>query len=173
MYIPKQNVKRNPKLRWAQPDRRFFACGACHMLAYAFLDVHQCEGFVPVWIRPKAGFTGNHIFVTQGCLGFDYHGYSDTGRLLERYWSRARRYYRGWDATLVELAPEELLGKSLREDLRVMPQDGFLHDPIPRAKHFVERFQYAGGTSSSNGGQILRYPSHSSLDDGRQMMGDR
>ena len=33
MYRPKRNVKRIPELQWAHPDRIFFACGACHILA--------------------------------------------------------------------------------------------------------------------------------------------
>jgi len=30
--------KSNQAMRWALPDRVFFACGACHILAYAFLN---------------------------------------------------------------------------------------------------------------------------------------
>jgi hypothetical protein len=38
MYIlANGSVKQDPVRRWSLPDRVFFACGACHILAYAFL----------------------------------------------------------------------------------------------------------------------------------------
>jgi putative ABC transport system substrate-binding protein len=33
-------------------------------------------------VRPRAGFTGNHVFVTNGDLAFDYHGYVMRFRFL-------------------------------------------------------------------------------------------
>lgn len=74
VYVPGTNVKRDPARRWAQPDRRFFACGACHMLAHAFLEMYPDQGFEPFWIRPAAGFTGNHSFIARAGVAFDYHG---------------------------------------------------------------------------------------------------
>jgi hypothetical protein len=40
MYQPQTPgyQKSNAEMRWALPDRVFFACGACHILAYAFLQ---------------------------------------------------------------------------------------------------------------------------------------
>src|SRR5262249_16909344 len=67
--------KRDPVKRWGLPDRVFFACGACHILAYAFLKTYPGSGFAPLWIRPIEGYTGNHIVVVRGQLAFDYHGY--------------------------------------------------------------------------------------------------
>src|SRR5262249_51250149 len=45
-------AKRDPIKRWALPDRVFFACGACHILAYAFLRtypeiLHRVLSFFP------------------------------------------------------------------------------------------------------------------------------
>ena len=39
MYVPRTRgySKKDPQMRWALPDRVFFACGACHILAYAFM----------------------------------------------------------------------------------------------------------------------------------------
>ena len=39
MYQPRTPGyrKSDAVMRWALPDRVFFACGACHILAYAFL----------------------------------------------------------------------------------------------------------------------------------------
>src|SRR5713226_2630186 len=72
-----KGAKRDPIKRWALPDRVFFACGACHILAYAFLRTYPGSGFTPIWIRPAQGYTGNHILVVRDQLAFDYHGFSD------------------------------------------------------------------------------------------------
>src|SRR5258708_31893912 len=95
--------KRHPKKNWALPERVFLACGACHILAYAFLRTYPDSGFTPVWIRPKRGFTGNHILVMCGQLAFDYHGYSDLLTLLAHMKRRANQWWPGWDADLIEL----------------------------------------------------------------------
>jgi len=79
MYMRRtQGAKRDPVKRWALPEKVFFACGACHVLAHAFLTRYPSKGFVPLWIRPAAGHTGNHIVVVRrdDDLAFDYHGYS-------------------------------------------------------------------------------------------------
>jgi hypothetical protein len=34
VYRVDGEAKRNPVRRWAFPDRVFFACGACHILAW-------------------------------------------------------------------------------------------------------------------------------------------
>ena len=58
MYITK--VERGDLVRrWALPDRIFFACGACQVLAYAALQTFP--GFKAIWIKPHQGYTGNHI----------------------------------------------------------------------------------------------------------------
>ena len=38
MYRIEGFRKRDPQLRWELPDPVFFACGACHILSYAFLE---------------------------------------------------------------------------------------------------------------------------------------
>jgi hypothetical protein len=44
-------AKRDPVKQWSLPDRVFFAAGACHMLAYAFLDCYRDSGFEPICCR--------------------------------------------------------------------------------------------------------------------------
>jgi hypothetical protein len=75
VFLLKPGIKENPLRRWNLPDRMFFARGACHILAHAFPERFASAGFGPIWIRPRDGFTGNHVFVTNGDLAFDYHGY--------------------------------------------------------------------------------------------------
>jgi len=48
MYLLKPGVKGNPVRRWNLPDRVFFACGACHILAHAFLERFASTGFGPI-----------------------------------------------------------------------------------------------------------------------------
>ena len=41
-----KGAKRDPIKRWALPERAFFACGACHILAYAFLRAYPESGLI-------------------------------------------------------------------------------------------------------------------------------
>jgi Phosphotransferase enzyme family len=82
MYILAPGIKGNAVRQWSLPDRVFFASGACHILAYAFLNAYPNCSFAPIWIKPARGFTGNHIVVVRGDIAFDYHGYSSWSRIL-------------------------------------------------------------------------------------------
>src|ERR1044072_7468798 len=97
MYITK--VDRSDLARkWALPDRVFFACGACHILAYTLMRRFPEHGFRAIWIKPRAGFTGNHIVAVSANEAFDYHGPSDWSRLLAHTRRKAQRWWPGWDA---------------------------------------------------------------------------
>lgn len=65
MYRIAPGIKQNPERRWVLCERVVFACGACNILAYAFLERYQHAGFVPIWQKPADGHTGNHIFVAR------------------------------------------------------------------------------------------------------------
>jgi hypothetical protein len=147
MYRIGPGIKQHPERRWALRERMFFACGACHILAFAFLERYPRAGFVPIWQKPAAGFTGNHIFVTRDNLAFDYHGYSDRSRLIAHTHAKANRWWPGWDCEFIELPKEVLISEAksreydglwLREPLQ------FLHDARPRAERFLDRFPPPG-----------------------------
>lgn len=134
--------KRDMAMRWALPDRVFFAAGACHILAYAFVERHGTEFDRIEWIRPASGFTGNHIFVSRGDLAFDYHGVCRRTSLLAHYRKVARRRFPGWRATLVDLPPEVLISNAKSrtyEGLWLREPRQFLHDALPRARAFLDR----------------------------------
>jgi hypothetical protein len=135
--------KRDPVKQWGLPDRVFFACGACHVLAYAFLKAYPVCGFAPIWIRPAEGHPGNHIVVLRDRLAFDYHSYSDWTRLFAHMKRKANRWWPGWDATLVAL-PEDVLvsePKSQTYDGLWLKEPGqFLFDALPRARRYLEGF---------------------------------
>ena len=96
-----------------------------------------------VWIRPNAGFLGNHVFVDGGDWVFDFHGYSARHRFLAHVWRGSRRRWPGWDGTLVPLPPDVLVSerKSRTYDgLWLREPTQFLHDAMPRARSFLHRF---------------------------------
>ena len=145
MYQPRTPGyrKSDPAMRWALPDRVFFACGACHILAHAFLERWGRPDMQAVWIRPDAGHTGNHVFIDGGDWVFDYHGYSAKPRYITHVWCGARRRWPGWSGTLVPLPADVLVSepKSRSYDGLWLREPGqFLHDAMPRAQTYLERF---------------------------------
>jgi hypothetical protein len=144
MFFPQTEVKGDPFLRWHRPDRQFFANGACQVLAFAFLESYPDAGFHARWIKPAEGFTGNHIYVTDGTCAFDYHGFATEQRLLSLVFRRGRRFFRGWDATLVDLPTDALVSEHRSrqfEGLWLREPKQFLHDALPRARAFLDRYQ--------------------------------
>jgi hypothetical protein len=143
MFFPKINVKNDPVRRWHRPDRQFFANGACQVLAYAFLERYPDLGFRARWIRPGLGYSGNHIYVTDGLNAFDYHGLATEERLLALTYRRARRFFPGWDATLIDLPTDVLVSEQRSrqiEGLWLREPNQFLHDALPRARRFLDEF---------------------------------
>jgi hypothetical protein len=144
MYkLRRKGAKRDPIKRWALPDRVFFACGACHILAYAFVRTYPESGFTPVWIRPVKGFTGNHILVVRGQLAFDYHGYSNWLNLFAHMKRKANRWWPGWDAAFIALSGAVLVSeaKSITYDgLRLREPKQFQFDALLRAEKYLARY---------------------------------
>jgi hypothetical protein len=143
MYITK--VERGDLVRrWALPDRIFFACGACHILAYAALQTFP--GFKAIWIKPHQGYTGNHIVAVRGDTAFDYHGFSDWDVLFAHTRGKARRWWPGWDADLIELPQNVLISEARSrtyQGLWLRQPDQFLHNAMPRAYGFLDRLDAA------------------------------
>lgn len=142
MYRVPRAVKADPVRRWGLPDRVFFACGACHILAHTAIRRWPEAGFEALWIRPVEGFTGNHIVAVAGGRAVDYHGWSDWERLLAHTRAKARRWWPGWDCTIMPLAPEVLVSEALtrrHEGLWLREPGQFLHDPMRRAERFLDR----------------------------------
>ena len=136
-------IKRDPVRRWALSESVFFAAGACHVLAHAFLERYPSAGFEPVWIKPAAGYTGNHIVVVRDRLAFDFHGYGSWPALQDHLRRKFRRWYPGWDASLIPLAAEVLISETLsrRHDGLWLREPGqYLHNATPRARRFLNRF---------------------------------
>jgi hypothetical protein len=145
MYQPRTPGYRkdNAKMRWALPDRVFFACGACHILAYAFLQRWGRPNIEAIWIKPSAGYIGNHVFIDGVEWVFDYHGYSARPGFIAHTWRGARQRWPGWDAQLVPLPTEVLISERMSrsyEGLWLCEPGQFLHDAMPRAQAYLRRF---------------------------------
>lgn len=140
MYMISAEKKGDPVKRWNLPDRVFFACGACHILAYAFM--RRYAGYSAFWVKPARGFTGNHIFVARGDAAFDYHGHVDRETLLSHMVRKARLFWPGWDYELTPLPAEVLISerKSRAYDgLWLRGPGQFLHNAMPRAERFLDQ----------------------------------
>jgi hypothetical protein len=133
-------VKNDPVRRWHRPDRHFFANGACQILAFAFLERYPDLGFHARWIKPAAGFTGNHIYVTDGVHAFDYHGLTTEQRLLAFGSKRGRRFFPAWDATLVDLPTDALISQARSRQIDGLWLREPNYDALPRARNFLDKF---------------------------------
>jgi len=134
----------NPVARWGLTDRVFFACGACHILAYAFLERYPDIDAKVIWIKPSAGYWGNHAFVDLGDIVFDYHGFSYRDAFDAHLFKRGRHYYGdGWNAEFIEIPKDVLISEEKSKTYDGMwlrePRQ-FLHDALPRAHAYLDRF---------------------------------
>ncbi len=136
MYWPIPGIKKHPEKRWNQPDRIFFGFGACHILAGVFLEDAPFEGFYGEWIVPTEGFQGNHIYVTDGQITFDFHGYSKRERLIAHYWRKHKSRYSDWDAEIVKVDFPLLDTAELNARKHLGP-DQYFGDPLPRARRYI------------------------------------
>ena len=145
MYITKV-AKSDLARKWALPDRVFFACGACHILAHTLIQRFPERGFRAIWIKPRTGYIGNHVVAVSANEAFDYHGITDWSRLFDHTRRKARMWWPGWDADLIGLLPDVLVsGPKSRtyEGLWLREPGQFLHDPLPRAHRFIDRLIFA------------------------------
>lgn len=143
MYHLKPGVKRDPIRRWALPDRIFFGFGACAILAGVYLRQAPLPGFRAERIIPATGYLGNHIFVTDGLVSFDYHGYALRDRLVEHFSAGWRAQYQERWSCRVETVTFDLLSKRALNQRKMLGPCQYLKDPVPRAKRFLDRFEHA------------------------------
>lgn len=112
-------------------------------MAYAFLERYDSPSFQVFWQKPAAGFTGNHIFVSADDWVFDYHGYSNREAFLAHTHRKANQWWPGWNAILVPLTRDVLVSEAKSrayEGLWLREPDQFLHNALPRARAYLDRF---------------------------------
>lgn len=123
---------------WARPDEEFFALGACHILAGAFLETHGRMRFHAAMIQPAAGLRGAHVVIANGRIIFDWRGWSPHDQFLQHYAEGMGRLSPGWSYTLTRVA-DPIGWDFCRAHAHRHPSQ-FRHDPMPRARSFLSRF---------------------------------
>ncbi len=139
MIFRSAEQKADLKGMFHRPDRHFFAAGACHILAQAFLDQAQGNEWKASVIVPDQPFRGMHVYVSNGYHVFDYHGFSCRQRFLEHYFGKMRRRFPGWSAEIDELNISPA-GESFCHRYRHRLPGQFYKDPMARAVAFVQQF---------------------------------
>ncbi|ATN34539.1 hypothetical protein ACO34A_12080 [Rhizobium sp. ACO-34A] len=142
MYILKRGIKKDPARRWALPDRIFFGYGACHILAGVYLRDPPLSGFHAERIIPAEGFAGAHMYVTDGVIAFDFHGYSLRDRLLAHHRKGWSALSSGW-SSIIEDVDFDALDTEQLNARKMLGPDQYLQDPRPRAVDFIRRRDHA------------------------------
>lgn len=129
--------KKDPFKSWARDDQAFFATGACHILAELFVQLHGDEGYYKVHIKPAAGFSGNHVYATNGVWAFDHDGWTKDEELLAVIEQGFRQKYPDWNYER----------RVIKEDFETFCKDNnhrlpwqFAHLPWERAYSYIQRF---------------------------------
>ncbi|WP_327146818.1 hypothetical protein [Nocardia sp. NBC_01327] len=137
MYVPCAVFRRTPleradeRLAWDRDDQYFFAAGACHVLAYAFLSCHNGFGAMGLW--PTGAENPGHVYASNGVWAFDHSGWTPEPELLLT--SRAAEPRPDYQARPIDLALDELCARYWMRGRRE-----FAHDPWQRAHDYISRF---------------------------------
>lgn len=129
--------RRDPFLSWSRDDEAFFAAGACHILAFLFVQLHQHEGFEAVLLRPQGGAPGTHVFASDGRWAFDFNGWVRQEKLLKVTTAAYRAEWPNWRHDLVPLGP--CIDQFCRQYAHRSPQC-FAYLPWERAYRYLQRF---------------------------------
>ena len=125
-------------LSWQRNDKAFFAAGACHILAWAFLrDEDRAGGFSPTGLRRVGARYVNHVYVSDGTWAFDHDGWTREDELLTVTRAAHQQANPGVDIEQVTL-PGDLELFCAEHYSRLPSQYAF--DPLPRANAYLERF---------------------------------
>jgi hypothetical protein len=147
MYIPSLIFERSleektdPFKSWARSDQAFFAAGACHILADLFVQLHQKDGFKMVFIKPADGFSGNHVYASDGEWAFDHNGWTRENELIVAVEAAYKERFSGWNYE--KLVIEQSI-TSLEEFCKTfnhrLPWQ-FAYLPWERAYNYIAKFQ--------------------------------
>jgi len=141
VYVLKPGIKQDPVRRWALPYRIFFGYGACHILAGVFLERYAELNWYALRITPEKGLSGSHVFVTDGRVAFDYHGYSGLKRLLRHHEDSWTRYFGEWQAEIARV-DFSLLDTTQLNARNMRGPDQYYGNTIERTNNFLDRFDH-------------------------------
>ena len=131
--------KDNLRASFLRPDRPFFAAGACHILAQAFLDSVDSNDWKASLILPHQGFRGTHVFAGNDRYVFDYHGFTLIDRYHNHYFKKMSQRFSGWKADILQLDVSPISTEFCTRYHHQLPGQ-FYKDPMPRAIAFVRKF---------------------------------
>ncbi|MFF2554908.1 hypothetical protein ACFVUS_28160 [Nocardia sp. NPDC058058] len=139
MYVPCAVFRRTPlerfdqHLAWYRHDQWFFAAGACHILAYVFLEQHPGR-FNVFGLWPHLAADPSHVYASDGTWAFDHSGWTPLTELLEV--SRAAEPDADYHSRPIAMDLDELCARHWHRS----PAE-FIQDPRPRARAYIAQFR--------------------------------
>jgi len=149
---------------WRRSAKAFFAAGACHILAWTFLETYPSAGFYPVGLRRIGQAHTGHCYASDGTWAFDHCGWTLEAELLGVTRSASGRLD-------PEIRIERLvLGTDLESfciEHHCQNPSQFAFDPRPRAPRYLTGFDqpdqisvtwptggHGEGLSTNEGGSV-------------------
>ncbi|MBF6278561.1 MULTISPECIES: hypothetical protein [Nocardia] len=120
------------QLSWNRDDQAFFAAGACHILAYAFLEIHT-RGWNPIGLWPSSADNPSHVYASDGTWAFDHCGWTPEPELLLA--SRAAEPHADYQRRPILMGLDEFCARHYHRT-----RTEFACDPWPRAHDYISRF---------------------------------
>jgi hypothetical protein len=132
--------KRDMFKSWTRDDQAFFASGACHILADLFVQLHMHQGYKMVHIKPTTGFTGNHVFASNGTWAFDHNGWTREKELLAVTEKSYKEKYPDWSYQKITIEPSTAaLEDFCKANNHRLPWQ-FAYLPWERARKYIAQF---------------------------------
>lgn len=132
--------KKDPFLFWQREDQPFFAAGACHILADLFAQMHKDENFKMIYIKPRKGLPGNHVYASDGTWAFDHNGWTKESELLQVTKKAYDDSYPGWEYDRHVIEPtNSSLEEFCKTNAHRLPWQ-FARLPWERAHSYISKF---------------------------------
>lgn len=135
MYTPSSVFRRTPEeredqqLSWDRPDQAFFAAGACHVLAFEFVDLNP--SFRIVAMKKDGDEHPSHVIATDGTGAFDHDGWTLEAEILAATTASAPGE---WALLPVTSDFDTFCAQNAHRPIRYFHQD-----PRPRARAYINR----------------------------------
>lgn len=149
-YRPSLEFDRTPLERndpfefWKREDLPFFAAGACHILAYQFMQLHWGQNYQAVFIKPRDSKPGNHVYVVRpDGWAFDANGWTKESELRAISDAAYTKRYPSWAYERLVIA-DNFWGMGEFEEWchtnHHRPPAYFAYLPWERAYNFIKSF---------------------------------
>src|SRR5690606_1809592 len=142
---PQAEGQEHPLWSWNRRDQDFFARGACHVLCAVFLRECGDPDFTAQLILPVSNFRGRHVVAATSSVVFDWRGFSPRDAFLAEYSEAHRSKCPEWDYRLVPVS--DPVGEDFCAEHNHRRRDQYPHDPIRRAKFYVQQLRKSSPAS--------------------------